>query len=67
MLHRVLKQNLKFMAQCIICLCRWSSLNVSALQLRAPLTVTPTVTIQETLDILNKEGFDQVPVVNDAG
>lgn len=46
---------------------RWSSLNVSALQLRAPLTVTPTVTIQETLEILNKEGFDQVPVVNDAG
>ncbi|XP_062606583.1 cystathionine beta-synthase-like isoform X1 [Saccostrea cucullata] len=46
---------------------RWSSLNVSALQLRAPLTVTPAVTIQETLDLLNKEGFDQVPVVNDAG
>lgn len=46
---------------------RWSSLHVSALQLRAPLTVTPTVTIQETLEILNKEGFDQVPVVNDAG
>ncbi|XP_061183606.1 cystathionine beta-synthase-like isoform X2 [Saccostrea echinata] len=45
----------------------WSSLNVSALQLRAPLTVTPAVTIQETLDLLNKEGFDQVPVVNDAG
>lgn len=45
----------------------WSSLHVSALQLRAPLTVTPTVTIQETLEILNKEGFDQVPVVNDAG
>ncbi|KAJ8316034.1 hypothetical protein KUTeg_006048, partial [Tegillarca granosa] len=46
---------------------RWWNLNVSALELRAPLTVTPTVTIQETLDLLNKEGFDQVPVVNDAG
>ncbi|KAJ8313138.1 hypothetical protein KUTeg_009314 [Tegillarca granosa] len=46
---------------------KWWNLNVSALELRAPLTVTPTVTIQETLDLLNKEGFDQVPVVNDAG
>ncbi|KAK3106926.1 hypothetical protein FSP39_003170 [Pinctada imbricata] len=45
----------------------WWNLNVSALQLRAPLTVTPQVTIQETLDVLNKEGFDQVPVVNEAG
>ncbi|XP_048777807.2 cystathionine beta-synthase-like isoform X2 [Ostrea edulis] len=45
----------------------WSSLNVSSLPLRAPLTVTPAVTIQETLDLLSKEGFDQVPVVNDAG
>ena len=46
---------------------RWWNLPVSSLDLRAPLTVTPTVTIQEALDLLNKEGFDQVPVVNEAG
>ncbi|XP_071175798.1 cystathionine beta-synthase-like isoform X1 [Mytilus edulis] len=46
---------------------RWWNLPVSSLSLRAPLTVTPTVTIQETLELLNKEGFDQVPVVNEAG
>ncbi|KAK3605456.1 hypothetical protein CHS0354_001426 [Potamilus streckersoni] len=45
----------------------WSNLHVSALELRAPLTVTPNVTIQETLEILNKEGFDQVPVVDEEG
>lgn len=45
----------------------WWNLPVSSLDLRAPLTVTPTVTIQEALDLLNKEGFDQVPVVNEAG
>ncbi|ESO88456.1 hypothetical protein LOTGIDRAFT_219173 [Lottia gigantea] len=45
----------------------WWNLKVSALSLRAPLTVTPTVTVQETLDILNKEGFDQVPIMDDNG
>lgn len=46
---------------------RWSNLKVSSLKLLAPLTVMPTVTIQETLDLLNKEGFDQVPVVDESG
>lgn len=46
---------------------RWCDMNVSALDLRAPLTVTPSVTIQDTLDLLNREGFDQVPVVTDPG
>jgi CBS domain-containing protein len=46
---------------------RWSNLCVSALELQAPLTVTPSVTLQETLDLLNKEGFDQVPVVGESG
>lgn len=46
---------------------RWWSLNVSALNLLAPLTVMPSVTIQDTLDLLNKEGFDQVPVVDETG
>ncbi|XP_025102106.1 cystathionine beta-synthase-like [Pomacea canaliculata] len=46
---------------------RWWNLKVSSLALHVPLTVTPTVTLQETLDLLNKEGFDQVPVVDEAG
>ncbi|KAK6168339.1 hypothetical protein SNE40_020895 [Patella caerulea] len=45
----------------------WWNLKVSALSLRAPLTVLPTVTVQDTLDILNREGFDQVPIVDDNG
>jgi len=40
---------------------------VSALKLQSPLTVTPSVTIGETLELLNKEGFDQVPVVDKDG
>lgn len=46
---------------------RWWNLPVSSLDLKAPLTVTPSVTIQETLELLNGEGFDQVPVVNESG
>ncbi|PVD26933.1 hypothetical protein C0Q70_12081 [Pomacea canaliculata] len=46
---------------------KWWNLKVSSLALHVPLTVTPTVTLQETLDLLNKEGFDQVPVVDEAG
>ncbi|XP_053409022.1 cystathionine beta-synthase-like isoform X2 [Mercenaria mercenaria] len=45
----------------------WWNLNVSALKLQSPLTVTPSVTICETLELLNKEGFDQVPVVDKDG
>ena len=40
---------------------------MSALELKAPLTVTPSVTLQESLDLLNREGFDQVPVVGESG
>jgi len=45
----------------------WWNLNVSALKLMAPLTVMPHVTVQETLELLNKEGFDQVPIVDQDG
>lgn len=45
----------------------WHNLRVSALDLRAPLTVSPKVNIQETLSLLNREGFDQVPVVDEHG
>ena len=45
----------------------WWNLRVSALCLKAPLTIHPNVTIQETLSLLSREGYDQVPVVDDSG
>lgn len=45
----------------------WYNLETSALKLAAPLTIQPKVTIQETLSILTREGFDQVPVVGETG
>jgi cystathionine beta-synthase len=45
----------------------WWKLPVSSLNLNAPLTVDPLVTIQETLNLLSREGFDQVPVIDEHG
>jgi len=45
----------------------WWNLNVSALNLQTPLTITPNVTISETLELLNTEGYDQVPIVDGEG
>ena len=45
----------------------WWNLRVSALDLKAPLAIHPNVNIQETLSLLNREGYDQVPVVDEAG
>lgn len=46
---------------------KWWSLPVSALNLAVPLTVSPDMTINEVLELLNKEGYDQVPVIDDTG
>jgi len=40
---------------------------VSSLNLQAPLSIAPAVTCQEAIDIMKKEGFDQLPVMDDAG
>ncbi|XP_072022172.1 cystathionine beta-synthase-like protein [Amphiura filiformis] len=45
----------------------WWNQRVSLLELGAPLTVLPTVSIQDGIDIMNREGFDQLPVVTEAG
>jgi len=45
----------------------WWNMKVGALNLNAPLTVSTDVSIQETLNLLDKEAFDQVPVVDDNG
>jgi len=46
---------------------RWWSQPVSALKLNSPVTVSPHVTIQDALKLLSREGFDQAPVVDEAG
>ena len=42
----------------------WSSMSVSDLNLQTPFTVQPTVTCKEAVDILNANGFDQLPIVS---
>ncbi|CAD5122042.1 DgyrCDS10494 [Dimorphilus gyrociliatus] len=45
----------------------WADLKVTQLNLDAAVTVHPDVSLEETLQILNRDGFDQMPVVDDAG
>jgi len=45
----------------------WWNGTVSALNLQAPLTVSPDVTVQGAIDIMKKKGFDQMPVVDGDG
>lgn len=42
----------------------WAKLPVSALPQKFPMTILPTVTCGDCVDILKREGFDQIPVVN---
>lgn len=45
----------------------WSNLKVSTLHLEAPLSINPSVTCQEAIDIMKREGFDQLPVAEQDG
>jgi len=45
----------------------WSNEKVSVLPLCAPLTVLPTLSCQEAISIMQKEGYDQLPVVDNEG
>ncbi|XP_018546094.1 cystathionine beta-synthase a [Lates calcarifer] len=45
----------------------WWNLKLQGLNLSAPLTVLPTVSCQKTIKILKEKGFDQAPVVDEAG
>lgn len=42
-------------------------MKVSSLNLEAPLSIVPSVSCQEAIDIMKKEGFDQLPVVDNGG
>jgi len=45
----------------------WWKLKVSSLELNAPMTVEPHVQCQHVLEILDREGFDQIPVTDASG
>lgn len=45
----------------------WWTKKISCIDLPTPLTVLPTVTCQQSIDIMDREGFDQLPVVNESG
>jgi len=42
----------------------WSPSKVSSLPLAAPLTVMPNISCQDAISIMQKEGYDQLPVVD---
>ncbi|XP_065055705.1 cystathionine beta-synthase-like protein [Rhopilema esculentum] len=45
----------------------WWNEKVSRLELNTPLTVLPSVSCQEAIEIMNRETYDQLPVVNEGG
>lgn len=45
----------------------WAHKTVSELKLETPVTVTPGVTCQQCIDILNRCGIDQLPCVSEHG
>jgi len=45
----------------------WWNLKINQLALQAPVTIAPSVSVQDAIDIMDKEAFDQLPVVADNG
>ncbi|KAM4796954.1 LOW QUALITY PROTEIN: cystathionine beta-synthase [Rhinophrynus dorsalis] len=45
----------------------WWNVKVSSLSLSAPLTVLPSVSCDQTIQLLREKGIDQVPIVSEAG
>lgn len=45
----------------------WASKTVGVLSLKPPMMIGPDVTCQEAVDVLAAEGYDQLPVADDAG
>uniref|UniRef100_K3W6D5 Cystathionine beta-synthase n=1 Tax=Globisporangium ultimum (strain ATCC 200006 / CBS 805.95 / DAOM BR144) TaxID=431595 RepID=K3W6D5_GLOUD len=43
----------------------WAQKKVSEIQLAAPSTVAPHITCNEAIELMEKHGFDQLPVVSD--
>ena len=47
--------------------CRWHDEKISALQLCAPLSVLPDLSVDQAITIMNEEGYDQLPVIDETG
>lgn len=45
----------------------WYDEKVSSMDLSAPLSISPTLTVDQTLEIMDKEGYDQLPVIDETG
>merc|ERR1719438_444629 len=45
----------------------WAQEKVSSLELSAPLSILPSVPVEHAIDIMVKEGFDQLPVITESG
>merc|ERR1719300_1981180 len=45
----------------------WAEEKVSSLELSAPLSILPTVPVEHAIDIMVREGFDQLPVITESG
>jgi len=45
----------------------WHDVKVSSLQLAAPLSILPTLSVEQAIAIMNEEGYDQLPVIDDTG
>ncbi|CAL4064108.1 unnamed protein product, partial [Meganyctiphanes norvegica] len=45
----------------------WSNQKLASMPLAAPLTVLPTITSQDAIAIMQREGYDQLPVVDQEG
>ena len=46
---------------------RWYDEKVSSLELSAPLSIMPDLSVDHTIKIMNQEGFDQLPVIDELG
>ncbi len=46
---------------------RWYDEKVSSLDICAPLTINPQLSVEQTIEIMLKEGYDQLPVINESG
>ena len=47
--------------------CRWWDKKVNCLNLKAPMTVLPEVSCQDAVEIMDSNGYDQLPVIDEAG
>lgn len=45
----------------------WYNEKVSSLELAAPLSILPDLSVEQTINIMNDEGYDQLPVIDSTG